>query len=315
MDVFHFDPNRTLVIAGPTSSGKSSLALRLAKRLPLEIVCMDSMQLYRELSIGTGAPTDVERKTVPHHLYGSVSVKEPMTAFRYARMATSALAAIQARGRIPCLVGGTGLYMRTLFEGADRLPATPENLRRRLSDLSERRGKERLYRLLRRLDPEGAALLHPNDSQRVQRFLEVRLLTGRGIHANWKAADRPLPAPLPITIGLNMERSLLKNKIAARVHAMLEEGWIEETRNLVHSGIMEFVAQRGPIGYRQIAGFLDGEYDKNTLVNMIIVATRRYAKRQMTWFQKVSHIQWFPFLAKSGYNISDILAFVNSKMG
>lgn len=315
MAVLHFDPNRTLVIAGPTSAGKSALATRLAASLPLEFVCMDSMQLYRELTIGTGKPTGAEITAVPHHLFGTVSVTEAMTAFRYTELARRVLGQIQARGNIPCLVGGTGLYMRTLFEGADPLPPTPADLRRRLRRISRERGKEQLYRLLCRLDPAGAARLHPNDTQRIQRFLEIRIMTGHGILEWWKGPLRLLPARIPVTVGLEVERSLLKTRIAARVRSMLKEGWIEETQDLIDSGLMEHVALRGPIGYRQIGHFLRGDYGLETLTSRIIITTGRYAKRQMTWFQKVSYIQWFPFLPKSGYNISDILAFVNSKLG
>jgi len=276
---------------------------------------MDAMQLYAEIAIGTGRPSARAQAGLPHHLFGEFSVCEPMSAAGYARIAAGRIAAIQARGKPALLVGGTGLYMKALFEGVARLPQTPATLRARLAASGARHGRAWLYKLLARLDPEGAARLHPNDSQRIQRFLEIRLLTGRGMLSHWseEAAVRT-GRTNPIAIGLHVARPLLLERIASRVAAMLAEGWIAETERLRQSGLLTRVLAIGPIGYAQIAAFLEGHVNREDMVEKIIFATRQYAKRQMTWFRKSSFIQWFPFQVNSGYNKVDIFDFVNGKM-
>ena len=310
-----YDPSRVLVVAGPTSAGKTSLVAEMGQFLALEVVCMDSMQLYRELAIGTGRPSELEQAGIPHHLFGEFSVSDPMTAVRYARLAGDRIAAIQAKGRTALLVGGTGLYMKTLFEGAASLPQTPPRLRTRLEHFAIRHGRSWLYKMLTRLDPAGAAHLHPNDSQRIQRFLEVRLLTGKGILTHWSAEAKAAgQRVMPVAIGLEVPRELLLARIEGRVHAMIAQGWVAETERLLEQGNLPEVLETGPIGYHQIAAFLAGESSYEEMVEKIIFATRRYAKRQMTWFRKTSYIQWFPFTANSGYNKVDIFDFVKGKM-
>ena len=311
---FPFDPGRVLVLVGPTSAGKSRLAMELSEHFPLELVCMDSMQIYAELQVGTSRPDRSETERVPHHLFGAVSVREQMTCMAYVAAAGAHMAAIQARGAIPLLVGGTGLYMRALFEGLANLPPTPPPLRERLNATAQRKGRAWLYRLLKRLDPGGAASLHANDKQRIQRFLEVRILTGKSMLALWEAGRRP-DRPLPVGIGLELERAVLHRRIKTRIMEMLDSGWPAECRYLMERGLVGEVLRVGPLGYAQIFDYLSGKKSYDEMVQDIFVATRRYAKRQMTWFRRSPYIQWFPFDAESGYNTSSIFSFVKKKLG
>lgn len=302
--------DQVIVIVGPTASGKSALALAVAADHDVEIVCMDSMQIYREMQVGTARPTRSEMGGVPHHLYGEASLKQPWSSVHYAQRADQVIRDIVARGRVPLLVGGTGLYMRALFEGLDPLPATPAALRQRLNASAKRRGHGWLYRILKRLDPQGAARLHANDSQRVQRFLEVRILTGESILKIWQRDAENAIQKKPIVVGCEVDRPLLWQRIEKRTRAMLEAGWIEETQALQAAGMIERVYQTGPIGYRLVADFLAGKLDREAMIERISIETRRYAKRQMTWFRKIDYIRWFPFHPNLRYNTKSITDYV-----
>jgi len=308
------DPSRLasigLTLVGPTGSGKSDLVQRLAQRLPIELVCMDSMQLYRGLCIGVAAPTEQERQTVPHHLFGEFDLREPMTAAAYAEVAAEKALEIHARGKVPVWIGGTGLYLRSLFEPLSGLPQTPPDLRQRLTSVAARKGPAHLYRLLRRLDPHAAKRLHPNDRQRIQRFLEVRLLTGTSILNLWERQAKARPQPPPIVLGLHVERPLLWHRIEQRLRKMLDAGWIDEARLLRAQGLEQAVRAVAPIGYAQVFEFLDGRLRFDELFDRIYFATRRYAKRQMTWFRKVPYVSWFAYKACSGYDIEDMMKMV-----
>ncbi len=308
-----FNPKRVVALVGPTSSGKSGLALKLCRKFPFEIICMDSMQVYKELQIGTSRPCEAETSEAPHHLYGAYSIRKPLTTVGYVEAASQIMKDIQKRGKVPLLVGGTGLYMRALFEGLDKLPSTPAGLRKRLNKSAARRGAHWLYRMLQRLDSKGAAHLHVNDTQRVQRFLEVRILTGKSMLDAWsKSREETTP---PVAIGLQVERPVLNGLIENSVNRMLRGGWIEETKALKDNQLMQYVFDSGPLGYRQVHEYLANELTYEKMEGSIVVATRRYAKRQMTWFRKVSYIQWFPFDPNSGYNVKDIMIFLGDRLG
>lgn len=309
-----FDPSRTLVVVGPTGGGKTALAIELAQRFNGEIVCMDSMQLYAETRIGTARPSDEELAQAPHHLFGSLSLRDHMTSVAYRDCCLPILAGIQKRGNTPILVGGTGLYMKALFEGIENLPITPLALRERLEARLKRRGLPAVYALLKRLDPKGADHLHPNDTQRILRFLEVRLLSGRSMLDFWAEQD-PSSAPMPIVIGLQIDRQHLLPRLLHRAETWLEGGWIQETQELLHMGLEEALLQTGPIGYREIISYLGGNMTREALTERIFIATRQYAKRQMTWFRKASYIQWFPFDENSGYNMNCVTDFIMKKWG
>ena len=290
------------------------MALTLAQHLPLEIVCMDSMQIYREMSIGTARPATEDMAGIPHHLYGFASVASPLNAAAWADAAQTLIAQIQARGNIPALVGGTGLYARALFEGFHHLPTTPPALRQRLDRRVEHKGKTWLHRLLKRLDPESAASLHPNDRQRVQRFLEVRILTGKGMHHHWRL-QKEKGQINPSGIGLYVPRQILLQRIEQSVDSMLKAGWVEETQNLVEHELLDAVLAVGPIGYHAIREYLAGRTSYERMRDLAIVGTRQYAKRQMTWFRKVPYLQWFLYHPKTGYHVKDVLTFLNDRFG
>lgn len=302
-----------MVLIGPTASGKTEVAFELARFLPLEFVCLDSMQIYREMRVGTAAPGEKELQRVPHHGFGVASVREPLTGVTYARMAAIWMGEIQARGNIPLLIGGTGLYLRFLFQDVRDLPATPPELRARLDALIARRGLNHVYALLTRLDPRGASRLHPNDTQRIKRFLEVRLLTGRSVLDFWADQESSTPSE-PVGLGLKVPRDLLWDRIQNRLDIMLPP-WIEEAETLRDAGFTDMVTELGAIGYREMFSFLDQEVGLDDLKQRIYYSTRRYAKRQMTWFRKVPYIRWFPYRGDSGYNRVEMAEYARNRLG
>lgn len=304
-----------IVLIGATGTGKTHVARQIADRIPVSFVCLDSMQLYGEMAIGTAAPSPEELGDTPHHFFGTFSIERPMSFARYAESARTTIGRIQASGRIPLLVGGTGLYLRFLFEPFDGLPRTPQSLRQRMDRIHGKPdGRHRLFRLLERLDPRGAAHLHPNDTQRTKRFLEVRVLTGRSILDIWEAQSKPRRGSVPVGIGLRMDRDTLWHRLQTRMNAMLDGGLIDEAKRLKDSGLADTVRQVSPIGYDHLFDFLDGKITSDVLKTRLFFATRRYAKRQKTWFKKVPYIRWFPYSPKSGYNIEEIIAWITSSI-
>ncbi|CAM2009770.1 tRNA (adenosine(37)-N6)-dimethylallyltransferase MiaA [Acanthopleuribacter pedis] len=306
--------SRCVAVVGPTGAGKSEIALTLAEQFGGELVCMDSMQIYKGLTIGTNGPDAAERARVPHHLFGFADIQSPLSSVAYVERARAVLAEIQARGNLPILVGGTGLYLKALVEGLDPMPATPPELRERLNRTVTEKGLPHVYRLLQRLDPAGAARLHANDRQRIQRFLEVRLLSGKSILDLWAQREKTQCEPVPIVIGCAVAREILVEQIQLRAGKMLENGWIEETRLLLQAGLQEFLLQLAPIGYDEIIAHLNGRRTLDDVATKIAIQTRQYAKRQVTWFRKVPYIQWFHFDPYSGYNTARIIAFLNQRL-
>lgn len=278
-----------VAILGPTGTGKSSFAVRVALALGGEVVSCDSMAVYRGLDIGTAKPTPEERRGVPHHL---LDVAEPGTTFSAGAFRAQALAAltdIRSRGRLPILVGGTGLYARALLQGLAHAPPSREPLRERLLA----RGSGRLNALLRRLDPARAAELPPRDTLRIVRALEVRLESGRPMSA--LLAEQPFGASglrRVFRIGLTGPRPLLYNRIEARVDDMMARGFLQEVRGLLSAGVL-----RGPvakaIGYGELAAHLAGELPLDEAVARIKQRSRNLAKRQLTWFRRESGTHWY----------------------
>ncbi|HEX9638668.1 MAG TPA: tRNA (adenosine(37)-N6)-dimethylallyltransferase MiaA [Acidobacteriota bacterium] len=292
------DPDRTplLVVLGPTASGKSALGLRLAAALGGEIVSADAMQVYRGLDIGTAKPSAEQRAAVPHHLLDRFEPHQRCSAGDWARLARRAIAEIRARGRTPLVVGGTGLYLRALLQGLAPVPPRPPRLRERLERLAARRDPRRLHRWLAALDPEQAARLAPTDRQRILRALEVRYATGRSLGA-W-VAQAPfggdvLPA---LKLGLRLPRAALYARIEARVEAQLAAGWVEEVRGLVRGGVSEQAHAMKALGYRTLLRHLSGSIDLESARALIQRDTRRFAKRQLTWFKRETGVIWFDAL-------------------
>ncbi len=283
---------RTIAIVGSTATGKSSLAMALAHDFEGEILNADALQVYRGFDIGTAKPSVEERAQVPHHLIDCREPSEPFSAGQFARLARACLDDIHQRGRLPIVVGGSGLYVRALFEGIHEIPAVDPSVREALNRRLETEGLDALRTELARLDPATERRLAPNDRQRILRALEVALGTGRPL-ARWIAAESTEKKELEVMkLGLTMARPLLYDRIEQRVETMLEEGWLEEIESLLRGGLSGHEAAFQAIGYRQLADHVRGESSREEAVEAIVRATRRYAKRQETWFRRDAEIVW-----------------------
>lgn len=285
-----------LVLIGPTAIGKTDLSFKLAERCDCEIISMDSMQVYRHMDIGTAKPSPAEQNRIVHHLIDIVDPDEQFNAARFVTEALQAIQAITARGKNPLLTGGTGLYLKALLEGLFDFAGTGENdrVRRELILLLQEKGSTHLFNRLREIDPETAARIHPNDTQRLIRALEIYRLTGRP----WSQLMQKQPSP-PVRferilqIGLGCDRQELYERIAQRTQQMLEQGFIREVENLRKMGYRAELPSMQSIGYRHINAYIDGRWDMEETVRLLVRDTRRYAKRQMTWFGKAPAIRWF----------------------
>jgi tRNA dimethylallyltransferase len=283
-----------IAIVGPTASGKSDLGLFLAEAFSGEILNYDSVQIFRHLDIGTAKPGLNERQRVPHHM---IDIREPtdiFTAGDYQREARRILQEIRNRGRLPILVGGTGLYLRALTEGLFEGPKRSVYWRNRLEMIAERRGRDYLHRILKRLDPLAASRIAERDKQKMIRAIEVRLETGKPLSLHFQ--DRPRQ---PITdfrvhfVGLNPPREELYRRIDERVHLMFQRGLVDEVRRLLASGIPPSAKPFEAIGYRHVIADIDSCIPQEETIRIIQRDTRRYAKRQVTWFRKQSDVHWF----------------------
>ena len=282
---------RLLVIGGPTGSGKSELALRLAEEIGGEIVNADSMQIYRGMDVGTAKPSAEEQARVPHHLLDIVSPDVNFTASDFRREAAAAIADIDSRGKKAILVGGTGLYIRALLEGLVDSPTGDPELRRQFADLPG----EELLRRLAQVDPETAARLHANDRVRIVRALEVFTQTGRPISAFRSEHAFSGSYYRCLKMAIKVERQDLYRRIDRRVERMLQEGLVDEVRALLAQGYSKEMKAMRSIGYKEITAYLAGETTLNEAVDLIKRDTRRYAKRQMTWFSKENDIYWLEY--------------------
>ncbi len=283
--------DRILVILGPTATGKSELGLRLAQALAGEIINADALQVYRGLDIGTAKPSPEMQCQVKHHLINILDPQERFSAGEFARRAHRAIDDIRARGKLPIVVGGSGLYLRALLEGISEIPRDPA-VAQALGERLVRDGLEVLYAELQACDPETANRLAPRDRQRILRALEVQLATGRPL-SRW-IYERPfgtlrMPA---LRIGLTLPRSILYDRIARRVQTMVEQGWVAEVVALLDRGVDPHAPGFQAIGYRQIVDHVVGKLRLDAAIEEIILATRQYAKRQVTWFRKEEDVRW-----------------------
>ena len=278
---------RIIAIVGSTASGKSALALELAKRHGGEIVSCDSMQVYQKMNIGTAKPTASEMAEVRHHLIDVIDPHTPFSCEDYVRLASSAIEDCVARGRLPIVCGGTGLYLDALLRGGNSAPsADTSTIRQELCERVEKEGIAPVYELLCRVDPESAAAIHPNNKKRVIRALEIYLSSGK-TKSELDAASKSSGWVYDATVvGLRYnDRAILYSRIEDRVDTMIDEGLIEETRELCTDGVFESnktAAQA--IGYKELLDFVAGREEKGVAIDRLKTATRRYAKRQMTWF-------------------------------
>ncbi len=284
-----------ILLMGPTASGKTALALELAARFPCDIISVDSAQVYRGLDIGTAKPGPEVLAATPHRL---IDICEPTEAYSAARFRADALGEMAesvARGRIPLLVGGTLLYFRALQQGLSSLPEADPALRARLEGEAETLGWEDLHRRLLAVDPEAGTRIHPHDSQRIQRALEVFELTGRPLSQLQRESgpESPLPYRLLKLVRAPRERAVLRERIAVRFQAMLEAGFEEEVRNLWARGDLtpDLPAMRS-VGYRQILNYLLGGSSFGVMIERGVIATRQLAKRQLTWLRAEPDCHW-----------------------
>ncbi len=282
-----------IAIVGPTASGKSAFALRLARARGGEIVSCDSLQVYRGLDVGSAKATLEERREVRHHLIDVVEPDEAFSAAEFARRARAAVADVTGRERMPIVAGGTGLYLKALLEGLFDGPARDEGRRWRLERLAARFGDERIHRLLRQLDPEAAARIQPRDRVRVVRALEVYWATGRPISAHHRAGAEPLRGYRIRVLGLDLARDALRQVVERRTREMLERGLLEEARGLLDRGFSPELRPLQAIGYREAVAVVQGKMTPEEAEGAIVTATMRFAKRQMTWFRHQAEVTWF----------------------
>jgi len=280
-----------VAVVGPTGSGKSDLGLALAERFPAEIVNCDSVQLYRHLDIGSAKVPVSERRGIPHHMIDVADPDEFVSAGDYARRARDVLRAIAEAGRTPIVVGGTGFYLRALIDGLFDGPARDEDLRRRLRG-RERREPGSLHRILARLDPESAQRIHAADVNKVMRALEVRLLTRRPISEMFREGTNRLTGFRTLKIGLDPPREHLYGRLDQRTARMFDSGLVEEVAAILRRGFPAESRALGSLGYRQALQVLSGELSREEAIALTQRDTRRYAKRQRTWFRREPDVVW-----------------------
>lgn len=281
-----------VVLLGPTAVGKSRVALFVAKHFDTEILTADSRQVYRGMDIGTDKPTAEERREVPHRLIDVVDPSEMFNAGWYRRVAMLEIERLYGVGRLPFVVGGTGLYLRTLVRGLCPAPQADPHIRADLKKFRDEQGRDGLYAELMRVDPETAARLHPNDESKVIRALEVFRLSGcpmSTMHDEHRFQDTPFSALL---IGLQRPKETLYRRIEERIDWQLTHGMVEETRALLDRGYGRELGSMKGLGYRQVGAYLSSEYDYEEMVRRFKRDTRRFAKRQMTWFRSEAGVVW-----------------------
>lgn len=306
------EPVQPLVaIVGPTASGKSALALRLAEQFGGEVVTCDSTQVYCRFDIGTGKVPPDEWRGVAHHLMDLLEPDEIFTAGEYRRRALAVLEDLQCRKRLPIFTVGTGLYLRALLEGLADAPLRSEELRERLRRSADKRGPEWLHRMLARLDAEAAQRIAARDTPKLIRAIEVCLLAGRPISEVYRAGRLRLEGFAPVKIGLLPTRDALYARIEGRVEAMLAAGWLEEVRQRVAEGVPPVAKAFQFIGYRELRAHLAGVVTLKQAVKATKQATRRYAKRQITWFRKEPGVRWFAGFGDDPASVEAVLAYLN----
>jgi tRNA dimethylallyltransferase len=296
-----------LLLLGPTASGKSALAMQLAAEIPLEIVSVDSAQVYRGMDIGTAKPSAADRAAVPHHLIDIRDPSEPYSAADFVRDATVAIREIRERGKLPLLVGGTMLYAKALREGLSDLPSADPQVRARIETEARQLGWPALHARLAQLDPATAARLKPNDRQRIQRALEVYETAGAPMSELVRTDTAPTLKLSTVAL-LPADRALLRDRIAQRFDAMLDAGLLEEVRTLHARGDLHpNLPSMRSVGYRQAWRFVEGQCTFNEFREDGITATRQLAKRQMTWLRSMSNVTVIEPTSKAALSVVELL--------
>ncbi|MDA3785640.1 MAG: tRNA (adenosine(37)-N6)-dimethylallyltransferase MiaA [Deltaproteobacteria bacterium] len=284
---------KILILVGPTGVGKTDLSLGIAEKFQAEIISMDSMQIYRHMDIGTAKPTLAERCRVPHHLVDYVEPDEIYHVSRFVKDARQAIEEISSRGLLPMLVGGTGLYMRGLLEGVFALPVIPGEVREKVRHDLQRLGNAEMFQELSVCDPESAARIHPNDSQRLARGVEIFRATGIPWSQHLRRQDTEAHGYEVVKVGLQRERRQLYERINSRVDIMIEQGLLAEVENLLAMGFGPELGPMQSIGYRHMVQYIVGAWPWQEAVSLLARDSRRYAKRQFTWFGRDQDIEWF----------------------
>ena len=285
--------NNIICIPGPTASGKTALAVALAKELNGEVVSCDSMQVYRHMDIGTAKPTKEEMQNIPHHMIDVCDPEEDFSVSRYCSLASAAIDDILSRKKTAIVAGGTGLYMDSLIKGNDFAPFPPTGQREKLEKEADALGMEAMLARLQKIDPETAERLHLKDRKRILRALEVYCETGETISCHNKKTQSIPPRYNPLWIGINFEnRKDLYDRIDLRVDMMLKEGLEQEVKTLLLSGISAKCTAMQAIGYKEFTAALSGEISMEEAVSQVKQSSRHYAKRQITWFKRNQNIHW-----------------------
>lgn len=291
-----------VAVIGPTAVGKTKVSIDLAQKLHSEIISGDSMLVYKNMNIGTAKPNMTERASISHHLIDILEPNADFSVVEFTELASKHITAINNKGKIPVLAGGTGLYVKALLEGYQFNPTpSDDKLRANLEHLAQEHGNQYLHDMLANTVPSAAARLHPNDLRRVIRALEVYHLSGDTI-SQTKLTNKPELLYNTVVIGLTMDRALLYNRINERVDIMMKEGLVEEVSALLQSGIPVNCQGMQGIGYKEIVRYLHGETDLHTATENIKQATRNFAKRQLTWYRKMPYITWFDVNDFGNYN-------------
>lgn len=295
-----------ITIAGPTASGKTALSIQLAKEMDGEIVSCDSMQVYKDMDIGTAKPTPEEQQGIPHHMLSVAEPWEDFSVSRYCAMADPIVEDILRRGKSPIIVGGTGLYMDALIRGNAFAPCPSTGRREELEALAASQGIEAVIERLRAVDPESAARLHPSDQKRIIRAMEVYLETGMTITEHNRKTQEIPPKYHPIRFALaDRQRQTLYDRIDRRVDAMVEAGLIEEIQGLLARGIPEKCTAMQAIGYKEFVAALHGACSLEEAAGQVKQSSRRYAKRQLTWFRRNPENIWL--IREDGQTSMEIL--------
>jgi len=285
--------DKVIVIAGPTASGKTDLAIELALKVNGEIISADSMQIYREMNIGTAKPTMEERKGIPHHMMDIVYPDEEFSVAQFQKGAKECIKDILSRGKVPIVAGGTGLYINTLvYNITFSETITDWNYRKKLENIAREQGAEALHLLLQKVDPVSAEKIHPNNVKRVIRALEVYETTGKPISQHQMESRQIKPEYDYKIFGIEVDRDVLYSRIDVRVDKMMEMGLYEEVENILNKGYSPDLVSLQGIGYKEIIMAIQGECTLGEAVDKIKLNTRHLAKRQMTWFRKTENLKW-----------------------
>lgn len=304
-----------LAIVGPTASGKSSLGMRVARELGGEIVVCDSTQVYRGFDIGTSKPTQAEQKSVPHHLLDLLEPDELFTAGVYRERAIEVLTDLRERKRLPVMTVGTGLYMRALIDGFSDTPVRSEEVRTRLRTSAARHGADYLHRALRRIDSIAAARIGPRDTPKLMRAIEISMLAGKPVSEVQSARRQKLEGFRVIKIGLMPPRTALYERIERRTVEMMDRGWLAEVQSLVAKGISATAKPFSFIGYADLREHLEGKQKLPKVITAIQQSTRRYAKRQVTWFRPEKDVKWFEGFGDDAKLSDEVLKYLGAEIG